>query len=190
MNITVEISGEDKVRAMLKAFPKRAKSACRRSVNRAAQGVSTDSAKAITAEYRIKKKDVSAVMKRTKAAGERLFAQVAIGGKKLPLDKFRYSPKDRAKKAKRGIKVYMRKGSATVFNGTFLGNSKNAKSGEGTGLKIFKRLGKKRLPIKRLLGPAVWQMLKDDSIKTIEANAAERLAKNFEHEISRGHAFT
>ncbi|MDT2292339.1 phage tail protein [Paenibacillus larvae] len=50
----------------------------------------------------------------------------------------------------------------------------------------FKRVGKKRLPIQELYGPAVPVMLGNDVVKKhIETEAQKRLSERLNHELNR-----
>lgn len=54
---------------------------------------------------------------------------------------------------------------------------------------IYIRQGKERLPIKRLYGPRIYQMIDSASKELIMAGAEERLLTNFKHEMRLGAQF-
>ena len=51
---------------------------------------------------------------------------------------------------------------------------------------IYVREGKDRLPIKKLYGPRIYQMIDSASKELIRAGAEERLLTNFKHEMRLG----
>lgn len=175
MQINIRLDSE--ARDLLNAFPERVKVATSRAINRALDGINTDSSKIIRQRYNVKKRDVSIGVRSLKATKSRLEGRIDFGGKPIALEKFNPSPKRFTKnKPSHGIRVEIRRGKKTLFRSSFMNRA---------GV-IFVREGKDRLPIKRLYGPRIYQMIDSASKELIMAGAEERLLTNFKHEMRLG----
>lgn len=178
MQINIRLDSE--ARDLLNAFPERVSLAASRAVNRALTGINTDSAKIIRQRYNVKKRDISVGVRSFKATKSRLEGRIEFGGKPIALEKFNPSPKRYTKnKPKHGISVEIRRSKKTLFRSSFM----NRAGG------IYVREGKERLPIKRLYGPRIYQMIDSDSRQLIKSGAEERLLTNFKHEMRLGAQF-
>lgn len=178
MQINIRLDSE--ARDLLNAFPERVSLATSRAVNRALDGINTDGAKIIRQRYNVKKRDISIGVRSFKAAKSRLQGRIEFGGKPIALEKFNPSPKRFTKnKPKQGIRVQIRRGKKTLFRSSFMSRA---------GV-IYVREGKERLPIKRLYGPRIYQMIDSDSRQLIKSGAEERLLTNFKHEMRLGAQF-
>lgn len=178
MQINIRLDSE--ARDLLNAFPERIKVAASRAVNRALAGINTDSSAIIRQRYNVKKRDISVGVRSFRATKSRLEGRIEFGGKPIALDKFNPSPKRFTKnKPKYGISVEIRRGKKTLFRSSFM-----SKAGV-----IYVREGKDRLPIKRLYGPRIYQMIDSVSKELIRQGAEERLLTNFKHEMRLGAQF-
>lgn len=175
MQINIRLDSE--ARDLLNAFPERVNLAASRAVNRALAGINTDGSKIIRQRYNVKKRDVSIGVRSFKATKSRLQGRIDFGGNAIALDKFNPSPKRYTKnKPRQGISVEIRRGRKTLFRSSFMSRA---------GV-IFVREGKERLPIKKLYGPRIYQMIDNVSKDLIRAGAEERLLTNFKHELRLG----
>lgn len=173
----IDIKLDSEARDLLNAFPERVSVAASRAVNRALDGINTDSSKIIRQRYNVKKRDISIGVRKFKATKSRLEGRIEFGGKPIALEKFNPSPKRFTKnKPKQGISVEIRRGKKTLFRSSFMSRA---------GV-IFVRQGKERLPIKRLYGPRIYQMIDSDSRQLIKSGAEERLLTNFKHQMRLG----
>ena len=100
-------------------------------------------------------------------------------GELIPLDHFKYTPKQpRPKNPPKSLKVQVKK---TGYKELF-----HAFVADINGPKIWQRAGAPRLPIKRLMGPAIPQMLGQQNVReAVLQRAAETYNKRLDHEINR-----
>ena len=173
----IDIRLDSEARDLLNAFPERIKVAASRAVNRALAGINTDSSAIIRQRYNVKKRDISIGVRSFKATKSRLQGRIDFGGKPIALEKFNPSPKRYTKnKPRQGISAQIRRGKKTLFRSSFMSRA---------GV-IYVREDKDRLPIKKLYGPRIYQMIDSASKELIRAGAEERLLTNFKHEMRRG----
>ncbi len=176
----IDIKLDSEARDLLNAFPERVSVTSSRAVNRALDGINTDSSKIIRQRYNVKKRDISIGVRNFKATKSRPEGRIDIGGKPIVLEKFNPSPKRYTKnKPKHGISVQIRRDKKTLFRSSFMSRA---------GL-IFVRQGKERLPIKHLYGPRIYQIIDSESKELIMAGAEERLLTNFKHQMRLGAQF-
>lgn len=176
----IDIKLDSEARDLLNAFPERVSVASSRAVNRALDGINTDSSKIIRQRYNVKKRDISIGVRNFKATKSRPEGRIDIGGKPIALENFNPSPKRYTKnKPKHGINVQIRRDKKTLFRSSFMSRA---------GL-IFVRQGKERLPIKHLYGPRNYQMIDSESKELIMAGAEERQLTNFKHQMRLGAQF-
>lgn len=147
------------------------------ALNRAATNVNSNIKKEVRKEYHIKAKDVQDTISKSKATRGNLSAVVKSSGGVIGLDKFKVSPKTVNPKRKRPIKVSVKKGHLKEVMGAFVANI--------NGSKVFERVRKDRLPIRRLFGPSVPQMLKNEEIRgRIENEGQETFHRRLDHEVN------
>jgi len=100
-----------------------------------------------------------------------LRASLIATGKAIPLYYFG------ASKGAKGVRASAWNKKKT-YKSTFIAKMKNGKRG------VFKRTGKKRLPIKQLYGPSLAKEFAGDRIiKSLKRTAGMNWPKNFDHEI-------
>ncbi|CAM4111275.1 phage tail protein [Mesobacillus thioparans] len=180
MKITVDVNERliQDVQQKLGSFQKKAPNAIANALNRAASTVNTNIGKEVRKQYVIKAGDVKATIVKTRATRALLGATVRSTGQLIPLDRFKVSPKTVQPKRKKPIKVSVKKGSLKEVMGAFVADI--------SGTKIFKRSGENRLPIRRLFGPSVPQMLSNEEIRmTIDKEGSQTFYKRLDHEINR-----
>lgn len=149
-----------------------------RALNRAASTTKTAAAKKTKEDYYIKSKEIKDTMKTIKATRGSLGALVTSVGEHVPLDKFRYKPKQPRPHNPPKLQVAVKKDGYKKFPGVFVTDIQ--------GNKIFKRVARERLPIYRVSGPAVPQMLSSEEIREhTEKQAVETFLKRLDHEVKR-----
>lgn len=159
-------------------FEKQAPAAISRSLNRAVTNVRATARKEVRQTYNIKAGDVSETIKVQRSTKSDLRAEVRSKGSPIGLDKFKISPKTINPKRKTPIKIGVKKGTMARVMGAFVADI--------NGPKAFERTSSSRLPIKRLFGPSVPQMLDNKKVsETVRKQGRETFDKRLEHEIER-----
>ncbi|WP_106494888.1 phage tail protein [Lentibacillus sp. Marseille-P4043] len=180
MRATVEVDEKmiREVQKKLGDFQKQTPSAISKAINRAVTNINSNVKKEVRKGYNIKAGDIGATLTKTRATKSALRAKVQSSGELIPLDRFKVSPKTVNPKRKSPIKIAVKKSSVSAVMGAFVADI--------NGRKVFQRTGDSRLPIKRLFGPSVPQMIGNDEVhKEIEKQGQETLKKRLDHEINR-----
>src|SRR5690554_1402652 len=179
-DVRVDATEVRKVELLLGKQFKQAPTVIMRALNRAASSSKTAASKEVRQEYHVKAKDVNKTIKIYRASRKKLGALVISKDSKLPLDRFKFSPRTRPKRPpKGGIKVAVKKDGLKNLMHAFLVDAPG-------GAMIFERVGKPRLPIKRIMGPSVPQMLGTERVRTkFFEKARETYDKRLDHEIRR-----
>lgn len=147
------------------------------ALNRALTNVKSNINKEIRKEYIIKARDIRETLKDQRATRSTLSASVRSIGRPIPLDRFRVSPKTVQPTRKKPIKIAVKKDGLKESLGAFVADI--------NGIKVFKRQTKRRLPIKRLFGPSVPQMINVETAKKIENEGRAMFLKRLDHEVNR-----
>ncbi|MBO2943578.1 phage tail protein [Paenibacillus sp. F411] len=168
------------VNRSLKQMDKAVRKAVLSSLNRATQRSKTEAGRKTRERYVVKQREVVETIRVRKAAGNSLTATLTSKGHTLPLIKFNVSPKRKLKRAPKAIKAaVLRGGARKPIPGAFI-----AQTGHHTG--VFERVGKKRLPIKELRGPAVPSMMASDEVREhVQRVYGEEMLKRLPHELDR-----
>jgi len=180
MNVSVDVDRRllNDVRDRLGEMSNKAPNVISKSLNRALTNVAANVSKETRKEYNIKAGDVKHTLSKTRASKSALTAIVSSKGNPIPLDKFKVSPRTVQPNRKRAIKIGVKKGGMKATLGAFVSDI--------NGIKVFKREGKKRLPINRLYGPSVPQMLANEEIRNkINGEGAETFNRRLDYEINR-----
>lgn len=179
MNITVDVDKKmlREVEQRLGAMAHKTPNAVSNALNRALTNVASNISKEVRNEYIIKAGDVKATLKRSRATRSNLTAYVRSRGGPIPLDRFKVSPKTVNPKRKKPIKVAVKKTGLKEAIGAFIADL--------NGIKVFKRKTKRRLPIKRLFGPSVPQMLNEQIVERINSEGQATFLKRLDHEVNR-----
>ncbi|CAM3851193.1 MULTISPECIES: phage tail protein [Paenibacillus] len=177
--ITVDADKLKEIEKRLSDYPKQAPSVLSRALNRAATNVKSNASKKAREIYQIKAQDVNKSFKITRASRNSLGATVVSSGGSIGLEKFKINVRDPSAKKPRVFKAAVKKqGSLRTILRGFVANI--------SGVKVFQRTGKERLPIQRLFGPPVPQMVDNPEVRRfIEEQAVETFEKRLEHEIKR-----
>ena len=176
--------------ALARVFdPKKIKDAEHIAINKTTQKTRTQVSKAVRARYVVTAKDVSSTVKITKTTDDVAGRILMYTGKKLSLNKFSLKKvKTRKRGDRRGgvsVKV-LRKGKRKVIRGKYGFGAFLAPAGGG--LKVFERMSKSRLPIKRVSGLAIPQMVTHKSVinalyQTVEAVYPEELDRALDFKL-------
>lgn len=177
-SITVDTEMLEEVRQRLGEMERKAPNAISNSLNRTVTNIATNVSKEVRKEYNVKATDVKDTLRKRKANHSDLSAEVRSTGQVLPLDRFKVTPKTVNPKRKKQLKVAVKKDGVKQILGAFVTNL--------NGIKIFIREGDDRLPIDRLFGPSVPQMLGNEgTVENINIQARDTFEKRLEHEINR-----
>lgn len=180
MSIRVRIDDAKlrEVQERLGEFANKAPNVISNSLNRTMQNVATNVTKGIRENYTVKAGVVKENLKKTRASRSKLAAEVRVSGSPLPLDRYKVSPKTVQPNRKKQLKISIKKGSTKQIMGAFIANI--------SGIKVFKRDSKNRLPISRLYGPSVPQMADDEEIiRKVNEEAPITFNARIEHEVNR-----
>lgn len=162
-----------------------------RALNRAVKNMATNAKREISKNYEINQKIVGDTLKINQAKRNKLYVQLTSTGYKMGLNKFKYSPKKpNPSNPPKEIKISVKKGNQHRFRHVFVANLNGFKLFERTGkFRVASKgshKGKKRENIKRLLGPAVPQMLNNPKVRKVVVKEGQNTyRKRLEHEINR-----
>lgn len=179
MRVIVEVDEQmiREVEKRLGEMSKKAPNVISNALNRAMTNVASNIKKEVRKEYIIKAKDIEATLIRRKATRNALSASILSRGNPIPLDRFKVSPRTVQPKRKKPIKVAVKKTGLKELMGAFVADIH--------GIKVFRRRTKKRLPIDRLFGPSIPQMINDKVAERINEEGRTTFQKRLEHEINR-----
>ena len=180
MRVTVDVDKKlmADVQKRLGEISKKAPNAVSNALNRAVTNVASNISKEVRKDYVIKAQDIKETITKHKANRSKLSASVVSKGQLTPLDRFKVSPKTVQPKRKKPIKVAVKKTGLKEVLGAFVADI--------NGVKVFERTSKNRLPIRRLFGPSVPQMLENEQIrKKINEEGQATFNKRLDHEINR-----
>ena len=177
MRIVVDDDELKRVRQQLGELQHKAPNVISRALNRSLTNINTTIRKGVRTKYTVQATDVKDRLDSVRASPSKLAAKVTAKGRPIGLDKFKVSPKTVNPRRKKQLKISVKKGSAKEILGAFIGNQGNEK--------VFIRDGKPRLPISRLFGPSVPQMIgNNEVVEQINQSAYETYHKNINYEIN------
>ena len=147
------------------------------AVNATAKKTKTEVSKQIRAELAVKAKVVKETISVTKATDSLAGAVVMVKQtKRIPLRDFG------ARQTKKGVSYKIsKKGGRKFVAGAFQGPRPGAMKASWRG-RVFKRIGKERLPITQLWGPSPWGAMVKKKMKPI---AVRKANKELEKQIER-----
>jgi hypothetical protein len=177
--ITITIKDYKEIQLSLMGYRKKAPLVIARALNRAVMTARKVSGQLARKTYTIKQKDITKTFKIQRASRNQFGAALISRGNLEPLDHFKYSPAlARPGNPPKAIRVSVKKGNLTKFLHAFVANV--------NGPKLFQRVGKERLPISRIMGPAVPEMLNNPMIREwVERDSADTYYNRLDHEIKR-----
>lgn len=152
-----------------------------RAMNRATQRVRTESGREVKKIYRIRAGDVKNTVSIKRGSARSMVAEVRWKGSNIPLIKFRTSPSKVPRKPPRMLKAAVKRTGLKPIKGAFI-----ARVGKGEHIGVFKRVGRRRLPIEELYGPAVPIMVGEENVLSSLGDIAQtEVKKRLDHEIKR-----
>lgn len=150
------------------------------ALNRTIQTVGTDMKREAVQGYEIKAGDVQKTLKLKRASASQMQAAAQSTGKPLGLFHFKVKPRKRPTKRIKSVKVKIKKADGYKDIKT----NPKAFIADHNALNVFRREGKQRLPIKRLVSLSIPQMISNPaSLARIQEHAEETLEKRTAHEI-------
>lgn len=170
LGFTVKIDTRN-VQALMSSLPSKIiVPATVRALNKTAANVRTAASTAVRKRISLSAAVVRDGIAIRRATKDKLLSSLAISGKPVPLRDFK------AKQTRKGVTAAIKPGKRTLYKGTFI----VAKLGGN----VFKRQGKGRLPITKLVGPSLPTVFGTDQV-TAEtlASAKELLPKRLAEEI-------
>ena len=186
LNVSVDDAATEKTRLFIDSFKKQAMPAVCKSLNRAASGIKTDSAREARTVYNVKASSVKKAATVRKATFAKPAASVSYVGKYIPLIAFGPKPSRPNVYAKAGITVKVKATRKTVRGG-FVTQTRSGHIG------IFKRtgeFGRNKVPthekMTELRTTSIPQMLNNRDVKSkIQKRAVRRFNNTLDHEINR-----
>lgn len=177
MRIVVDTAELKRVQQLLGEMQAKAPNVIARALNRSVSNVKSNIPKTVRDNYHIRAQDVKDTLKVEKARVSKLQAKVISKGETLGLDKFKVNPKTVNSRRKAQLKIAVKKDGIKQVLGAFIANA--------NGIKVFKREGKKRLPIERLKGPSVPQMIRNkEGVDKINKESYRTYHKNLNNDIN------
>lgn len=166
------------VQMRLGEFSKRAPNAISNAINRGVTNVNTNIRKEIRKEYHIKAGDINVTLTKQRANRGSLTGAVLSEGHLIGLEKFKVNPKTINPRRKNPLRVAVKKSGGSTVGGAFIADHYRPK--------LFMRNTNKRLPIRRLFGPSVPQMLGREDIRDfIVRDGHDTFERRLQHEINR-----
>lgn len=186
LGFTVKIDTRD-VQALMSSLPSKIViPATVRALNKTAANVRTSASTAIRKRISLSAAVVRDGIVIRKATKDKLQSSLVISGKPIDLKNFK------AKQTKRGVTVAIKPGKRTLYRGTFIISESAGPQRKGSrqnrvtklGGNVFKRQGKSRLSITKLVGPSLPTVFSTDEVSSQTlASAKEFLPKRLAEEI-------
>lgn len=178
----IEISAEtiERVETLLAGIPRGVERTFSNAMNRGLSKVKTGASKKVREVYTVQ---ASAINEATNTKIQRtsmgsLAGYVSFSGYKIPLYKFKVTPK--APGIKKKVVAAVKKGSGTPFEHAFIAQMENGHIG------VFERETSKRFPIEEKMGLAMAQMVGNlNVIEELEKEAQKTVNERAIHEIDR-----
>jgi hypothetical protein len=173
MNVTVTASGYAEVNARLAALGRNLRPAIRRASKRSGQSTSSMVTK-IATNFGLKRKVIKGKRLVTvRPSGDGVIVGLQV--KRLPAILFG------ARQTGPGTTTMTVAGRRQMIAGAFISEMPTGHTG------VYKRKGKKRLPLEQMTGPSVPEMLSaaGQSINAVVKHAQDTLDKRLNHEIDR-----
>ncbi|GIO33121.1 hypothetical protein J2TS6_42620 [Paenibacillus albilobatus] len=173
------LGGLREARANLRRLESTIPRAVNAAINRAGQMVKTEATRQVRETYTVKAKSVNEQIQIRRSSPSTLSLRLSSKGGNLPLIRFKTSPSKPPAKQPRVLKAEVKKGVRKPIKGAFV-------TQVGGHVGVLKRVGRARLPIKELYGPAVPVMLDNEEIRDkLEQVARRSLEDRLEHEMRR-----
>ena len=161
----------------LGAFKNKAPSIMSQAINRATVTFNKVLAKETREEYHIKAKTIKKSLTVKKASRHSLGAEIKSIGGRLSIRDYKSTPTKEPRR-RTTVKVAVRKDGPKLLLHAFVS--------ETMGNHIFERKGRARLPIRKIKGPAVPQLLKNrETVKLANKEALKTYKKRVDHGVDR-----
>jgi len=161
------------------AFPK----AYSLALNESRNYVKSEATRAVRETYLVRAKAVNDKNKITigRSTPGNLNASLVWKGRNLPLIQFRTNPNKVPDRPPRITRAAVMKTGMKPIKGAFV-----TRVGRGGHVGVFQRIGRSRLPIRELHGPAVPTMINKEAImKRLKQVAEKRMDERLEHHLNR-----
>ncbi|WJZ69991.1 hypothetical protein PVP_XSN000012 [Vibrio phage PVP-XSN] len=169
----------ERAELLLRNIPGWANKVMARVLNRSTQTARASMVSEVREEYTAKAKAIRNTISIKKASSSRPEAVVESVGSPLPLRDFKVNPRTQNGRRRTPIRVSVKKGNSHSFGSAFVLRT-------GGSINVFERVGKRRLPIRKMFGPSVPQMIGNESvINRIAVRTESTAEKRLDHEIDR-----
>lgn len=177
--VTVTKGQIEKARELLHGFPGATRKVLAKSVNRSITSVRTEAVRKTREIYTVKARDVRDTIHLTRSKPSRLTGVISSVGSALPLSSFDHRPTTVNGKRRTPIRVTVKRGEHQALDRAFIARVGGNKS-------IYERVGKKRMPIRKLYSLSVPQMIGNEgTVQSMADKARETMDKRLDHEIDR-----
>lgn len=178
----IEVSAEtiERVEALLARVPKGAERALSNAMNRGLSKMKTGAAKKVREVYAVQSSAINEATNTRiqKASTGNLAGYIHFSGYKIPLYKFKVTPK--APGVRKQVTAAVKKGGGTAFENAFIAQMKSGHIG------VFERETSKRFPIEEKMGLAMAQMVGNLNVMSeLEKEAQKTVDERIVHEIDR-----
>ena len=165
-----------KAQVLLLHIPNGMAIATSRAFNRSLQQGRTAATREVGKRYTVRQKDVRPTFKMRRANKSNMEAELLSTGKRLPLTKFSYKPKqDTTGSNRKQVRVGVKKGGLKPLGASFVWNGK-----------IMQRLGKESYPIQQKFGAAVPVMMNNNEITDrVTETMTQSVIRRLDHETQR-----
>ncbi|MFC4102914.1 phage tail protein [Paenibacillus xanthanilyticus] len=154
------------------------------ALNRVGQQVKTRASRKVRETYDIKAKEINQRVTLRRSTKDSMITDLRWRGGNLPIIKFRTNPnkpRDPMKPPPKVLRASVKRSGMKPVPGAFV-----TKVGRGEHLGVFKRAGRRRLPIREVMGPAVPVMVNNpEIIDDLETFARDTLDRRLDHEMTR-----
>ena len=189
VEVIIDKADMKRVDNLLKRYPKQIPVAMSRAINKTTDAARVLAVREIAADTKLKKSDIfkksgGRPIRQTRARRNRLFAEIIVTGKRIPLSRFR------ARQTRKGVSYDLGRGRTTI-KGAFMkevfGKNPAATSkvpGKGH-IGVFRRIGSGRGKMIQLFGPSLLQVFTGTQriIKHAIEKANKDLPKNINMQI-------
>lgn len=173
-SVKIDDKAIENAKLLLSQIPRGAESAISRAINRTMQGARTQIVRVVKERYTLKATDIRQTLSVVKSDKNTLTGEIKSRGTQLNASHFMHRPHgDTTGNKRRQVFVSFTKGKRFSVDRGFVWQGR-----------IYKREGKKRLPIQSMYGPSVPQMIgSKESIERIERGMTDTFNKRIMHEI-------
>lgn len=182
INVSIDAETMERAAALLANVPHGAERAAMNAINRGLSRVKTTAFRGVKEVYTVQSSALNSATTTQvqKASTGDLAGYVRFSGVKIPLYKFKVTPKRPG--TGKTVKATMEKGGGGVYQSAFI--AAMSKSSGHTG--VFRREGKKRYPNSEYMGLSAAQMAGNEKASTkVQEESQELVNARLEHEIER-----